>query len=115
MNVFWALLFILLPFLCMVYIGWHVWNVLPLPGMWKAIILSVGVACFLSLFISIFGLLDVLPLAPAKVMYAIGTSSLMVLLYMMMILLVLDLGRVIHLIPRAVFYDNWWSVGILCS
>ena len=50
-----------------------------------------------------------MPLAIA--VYEIGTSSIIILLYLFMLFLVLDLGRLLHLLPRTLFYNNWWTVG----
>ena len=43
--------FMILPILAIVYIAWHVWAILPLPGIWKALIIALGVFCFSLLFL----------------------------------------------------------------
>ena len=43
--------------------------------------------------------------------YEVGTSSIIVLLYLFMLFLVLDLGRLFRLIPRTLLYNNWWTTG----
>lgn len=43
--------------------------------------------------------------------YEVGTSSIIVLLYLFMLFLLLDIARLIHLIPRSVLYSNWWTIG----
>ena len=50
-----------------------------------------------------------MPLAIAA--YEIGTSSLIILLYLFMLFLVLDLGRLVRLVPRTLLYNNWWTAG----
>ncbi len=96
----WMILFLVLPFLGMVYVGWHLWLLLPLGGWWKAAIILLGVACCLSLFLDISGRLNAMPLSLAKVLYNIGTSSIIVLLYAVMLFLVVDVASLVRLVPR---------------
>lgn len=96
----WILLIILIPLIGLTYVGWHVWMLLPLAAAWKAAVIAVGVACFLLLFLDLSGSLERLPLPLARVCYEIGTSSIIVLLYLVMTFLLLDIGRLLHLVPR---------------
>ncbi len=108
MFVFWVL-----PLFALVYIAWHVWTLLPLTAIWKTLIIVLGVGCFLMLFLSVARKFDSLPLPLAQLSYEIGTSSIMVLLYLVSLFLVLDLGRLVHLVPKSLLYHNWYaSVGI---
>lgn len=107
----WAILFTLLPLAGLAYISWHVWTLLPLGWIWKTIIVVCIVACFGLLFLNFKGKLDDFPLGVAQVLYAIGTSSIFVMLYLVMLFLVLDIGRLCRLIPRSFLYDNWWSAA----
>ena len=107
------LLFLLLPVVGITYVSWHIWVLLPVAWGWKAAVVAVGVLCFLMLFIDIMGALDKLPLPIAKVLYAIGTSSVIVLLYTVLLFVGLDLGRMLHLIPKAWLYGNWLSAGCI--
>ena len=109
----WMLIFWVLPLLAMVYIGWHIWTVLPCSPWWKTAIISVGVCCFLLLFLSVARKFDSLPLPLAQLSYEVGTSSIMVMLYLVIIFLVLDLGRLIHLVPKSFFYHNWYGAGAI--
>ena len=113
MKMMWMFLFMILPIVALVYIGWHVWVLLPLSWVWKAVILIVGLACFSLLFLSIGRKLESLPLAVAQWGYEIGTSSIIVLLYLAMLFLVLDLGRLVHLVPRSWLYQNGWSAAAI--
>ena len=97
----WFLLIILMPLAGLAYVGWHVWTLLPLAGVWKGLIVSVGVVCFLLLFLGLSGMLERMPLPLARVLYEIGTSSILVLLYLFMMFLLLDVGRLLHLVPRS--------------
>ena len=109
MNIFWAFLFMLLPLAGLSYVGWHVWVVLPWAAVWKTLVVAAGVVSFLLLFFVVSGRLDGLPLPLARVLYKIGTSSIIVLLYAFLLFLVLDLGRLCGLVPRSLLYANGWT------
>ena len=100
-------LFLIIPLVGIVYVGWHVWALLPLTGVWKGVVIGVGVACFLMLFLDLNGTLDKLPLPLSRVLYEIGTSSVLVLMYLVMVFLLLDMGRLVQLVPRTWLDDNW--------
>ena len=101
------ILFLLLPLLGYAYVYWHLWNLLPLHPIYKIIILvllSMGLVC---LFFG-FGVgLEKLSLNCAEVVYGIGTSSLFILLYAVMLFLLLDLGQLVHLIPTSFLINSW--------
>ncbi|MBP5772307.1 MAG: metallophosphoesterase [Bacteroidaceae bacterium] len=109
----WFLLIALLPLLGLAYVGWHIWVLLPLAGVWKGMIVAAGVACFLLLFLDLSGTLEKFPLAVSQVLYEVGTSSLIVLLYLVMAFLVLDVGRILHLVPSSWLYANWVTATAL--
>ena len=109
----WMLTFWVLPLLAIVYIAWHVWTLLPLTGLWRALIIIVGILCFVLLFLNFGRKFDSLPLPLAQLSYEIGTSSILVMLYLVILFLVLDLGRLVHLVPKSLLYHNWYSsIGI---
>ncbi|MBQ9559617.1 MAG: metallophosphoesterase [Bacteroidaceae bacterium] len=109
MNFLWASIFFLLPLLGLAYVGWHVWLLLPWGALAKSHVLVLGVASFLLLFFDVSGRLDAMSLSLARVLYKIGTSSLFILLYLVMLFLVLDLGRLCHVVPRSWLYANGWT------
>lgn len=110
----WMLLFMVLPLVGIAYVCWHVWAVLPLATVWKLLIIMVGIACFLLLFVNFRGFLERLPLPLARVSYEVGTSSIFVIMYLVILFLLLDLGRLVRLVPRSWLYDNGvTSVAIL--
>ena len=41
MKYMWMMILMVLPLLAVVYIGWHVWAILPLARLWKVLILLV--------------------------------------------------------------------------
>ena len=103
----WMLLILIIPIVGMAYVGWHIWALLPLAGIWKGMIIMCGITCFLMLFLDLNGTLEKLPLSLSRVLYEIGTSSIFVLLYLVMVFLVLDIGRLVHLVPRTWLDNNW--------
>ena len=107
--------FILFPLILIaviVYVGWHVWVLLPLGGWWKTLVIALGIASFLTLFLDLGRRLDAYSLPMARVLYEIGTSSVVILLYLVLLFIVLDLGRLVHLVPRAWLFQN--GVSAVC-
>lgn len=105
----WMILFLLLPLSGLAYTLWHVWCVLPFSVAWKWAVISVLTLCFLLLFVNLSRVLDRLPMPLAVASYEVGCSSIIVLLYLVMIFLVLDLGRLCRLIPREVLHANGFT------
>lgn len=102
-----------MPLLAVVYIGWHVWAILPLARLWKVLVLLIMLACFLLLFLNFARKFDTLPLPLAQMAYEVGTSTLFILLYLVMIFLALDLGHFVHIVPKSLLYHNWQSALFL--
>ena len=86
------------------YVSWHVWRLIPFSTPVKVIILLLmlgALACMVFQFKS-----DSVPLGMATTMYEIGNSWLIIMFYLLMAFLVLDIGRLIHLIPATWLKDN---------
>ena len=109
MKYMWMILFMVLPILAIAYIAWHVWVMLPVSALWKLLIIAVGVLSFVMLFLNFGRRFDGLPLPLAQAAYEIGTSSIFVLMYLVIIFLLLDLGRLVHLVPKAFLYHNGYT------
>ena len=107
------LLFMLLPLASIVYVLWHVYQLLPLPTWGKWLVVVLLAMAFGMLFVGVSRRLDEMPMALATIVYEIGTSSLIILLYLFMLFVVLDLGKLFHLVP-ATFLKNslWGSVAV---
>ena len=104
----------ILPLLAVVYIGWHVWAILPFPRIWKAVTVLLLMGCFLLFFFGLRRQTDNYSLPVAQVLYEVGTSSIFVMLYLVIIFLVLDFGRLVHLVPRSLLFNNWqMALGIV--
>ena len=109
----WMLIFMLLPLLGVTYVAWHVWILLPLASLWRWLAVAVIVGSFLLLFFVLGRRLDGYPLPVAQVLYETGTGSIIVLLYLVMLFLLLDVGRLLHLVPRQLLYANWATAAAI--
>jgi predicted MPP superfamily phosphohydrolase len=101
------LLFMGLPLLAIGYIGWHLWCLLPLSAIWKTVVIIVMAGCFLLTFANFSRSTDGMPMPVAVTCYEVANSSLFILLYLFMLFLVLDLGRLVRILPRTILYNNW--------
>ena len=102
-----ALVFFGIPFLGMAYVLWHVWCLLPAPIWVKVLVMFAMVGAFLLLFVGIGRSLDTMSMPMATVVYEVSTSWLIILLYLFLIFLVLDVGRLFHLVPRQWLFGSW--------
>ena len=105
----WMLFILLLPLVAIVYIAWHVWVLLPFSALLKSLIIFGGVLSFAMLFLNFRHAFDGMPLCVARTAYEVGTSSIFIFLYLVMIFLLLDLGRLSHIVPRAFVYNNGYT------
>ena len=105
MNVTMIVVFALILLTGCWYVGWHVWQLLPLSNVGKWVITGALFLCFLSLFAHFF--IDRLPMSVATILYEVGNSSLFIGLYLMMLFLILDLGKVAHLVPPTFLRNSW--------
>ena len=111
MKMMWMLAFTLLPVLAITYISWHIWCLLPLSWIWKTIAIVLMAGSFLLMFAGIWRSTDRMPMPLAITVYEIGTSSIFILLYLFMLFLVLDLGRLLRIVSRTLLYNNGWTAG----
>lgn len=107
----WMLLFTILPLLAITYISWHVWCLLPFSWIWKTLVIILMAGSFLLMFAGIWRSTDQMPMPLAVTVYEIGTSSIFILLYLFMLFLLLDLGRLLRIFPRTLLYNNVWTAG----
>ena len=105
MNTLWSIVFFLMPILGIVYIGWHIWLILPLQAWLKTVVLIFLGAAFALFFANFLLDIDSMPMAAATFIYNVGTSSIFIALYLVMLFLVFDLGKLLHIIPN--IYGNW--------
>ena len=110
----WMFLFFVMPFIAIGYIGWHIWCLLPLSAVWKTLVILVMTGCFLLTFANFSRSTDGMPMPAAIFCYEVANSSLIILLYLFMLFLVLDLGRLVRILPRTILYNNWGTtIGIV--
>jgi len=103
--------FMLLPVLAHVYVLWHVYQVLPMPVWGKWTVVALMLASLAMMLVGLFGAFDRMPLCVASVAYDISTSWLIVFLYLLLIFVLLDLGRVVRLVSKEWLYNNAWTAG----
>ena len=107
MRLLFFLFFLLIVLLGMGYVLWHVWCMLPFAKWAKWLVVVVMAACLLSMFPFMAGRLETLPLNTASLMYEISTSSLFVFLYLVMTFLVMDVARLVRILPSTWFHESW--------
>lgn len=100
------LLLPLLGGLYIVYILWHVWQILPLPVWAKWGIVFLMLLCFALLVPAVLPTVDHMPMWLAQGVYAVGTSSLIISLYLFMGFLLLDIGRLCRLVPASFLHNS---------
>ena len=114
MKYIWLITFLVLPLIGSSYAAWRIWHVLPFANGWRWAATALFGALFCSMFIGFSGAIEKMPLDTATVMYEVGNSFIFILLYLVMIFLALDLGRLLHLVPKAWLVSNGYtSLGIL--
>ena len=101
------IVFLLMPFVGSGYVMWHTWRILPLPVWAKVLAMLLMIGAFALFFIALMSMLDTLPMPWATAIYEVGTSWLIVLLYLFIIFLLLDLGRLFHLVPVQWLTNSW--------
>ncbi len=110
----WMMLFMVLPVLALVYLSWHFWVLLPVAKVWRLLVIVLGVGSFLLMFLNFGRRFDGLPLTVAQVCYEVSTSSIFILLYLVIVFLALDLGRLAHIVPPAWLCQNGYAAGAIC-
>lgn len=110
----WMMIFLVLPIIGLSYVLWHIWQILPFANPWRWAVVAVALLFFLSMFLGFSGAIEKMPLNVATVAYEIGNSMIFILLYLVLVFVVLDLCRLVHLVPRAWLFSNGYTVvGIM--
>lgn len=101
MNRTFALLGILLLLLgAIAYTSYRIWHILPLPQWGKTTVTALYLLCFLLIFPH-YMLGDKMPFSLAAATYELGNSWLIFFLYALLFFVVIDLGRLVHLVPKS--------------
>ena len=109
----WMIVFLLLPLLGLAYCGWHVWTLVPLPKLWRSLVVIAGGFSFLLIFLNLSRTIDRLPMWLAGLCYDVGNSSVFVLMYLVMVFLVLDLARLLRIVPSAWLQQNFYTTVVI--
>ncbi|MBR1550309.1 MAG: metallophosphoesterase [Bacteroidales bacterium] len=95
------------------YVGWHLWMLPPVVHGLRWCLVALVALCVGMAIFSLTRYLDRVPMWMARVAYNVGNKGLIVLLYLLMLFLVVDLLRLVHVVPTAWERDNWWACGVL--
>lgn len=106
---------ILVALLVHAYVLWHVYQVLPFPTWGKWAVVALMVLSLALLFVGFSGVYDRMPLPLASACYEISTSWLIVFLYLLITFVLLDLGRLVHLVPKEWLHSNPWTAGAIVA
>ena len=114
MKLMWMIIFFVLPVVGLAYVLWHIWQLLPFSAPWRWAAVAVALLLFLTMFLGFSGTIERMPLNVATAVYETGNSVIFILLYLVMLFLVLDIGRLVHLVPRSWLFGNGFtSFGVL--
>ena len=102
----WMILFLVLPVLGLAYSLWHVWCLLPLAPAWRWCAVAVCALAFLTSLLNFSRAIDGMPMGLASACYEAGNSFIFILLYVVMAFLLLDAGRLLHVVPRSWLHSN---------
>lgn len=107
------LLILLLPCAAQAYVTWRMCQLVPFP-LWGKVALSVAMTCcFLLFFLSLMPTLDKMPMSLASAVYNVGTSWVVIMLYLLMLWVVLDVLRLCHAVPVAWLRDNGVTTAVV--
>ena len=100
------MIFLLLPLLGIAYIAWHIWCLLPCAWWLRVLAIALLAGSFLTMMFGMQGLYDSMPLPVGTALYEIGTSSIFIMMYLVILFLILDFGRLCHIISRTLLYNG---------
>ncbi len=109
------LIIMLLAVLVHGYVLWHVYQVLPFPAWVKWMVVGLMIASLVMMLSGLMGLFDRMPLWLASATYDISTSWLIVFLYLLIAFVLLDVGRLCHVVPKEWLHDNAWAAGVITA
>lgn len=93
------------------YVFYRLWHMMPPTLTGRILLVTVAVLSFLFIAIGIAGR-GALPIGLTSFAYIVGTSWLIVFLYLFLIFGVLDLIRITHLLPVGrIMYNSWIGLG----
>ena len=102
-----GMLTVMLGFLAAdLYVCWRIWQILPLSNFWKTFFAVLYLLGTVIVFAGFGGGLEKLPVVGAAVAYEYGNSVLIFFLYALIAFLLLDAGRILHLVDGSLLKDS---------
>lgn len=105
------LFFLLLPIAGQTYVAWRTWQLLPDIMPLRMAVVGLMALAFVTFFVAMSGVIDRWPMSLATITYELGTSWLMILLYLFLVFICLDVLRLCHVVPSAALHSNGWLSG----
>ena len=113
MNYIWLILFFLLPIGGQVYASLRTWQLLPAILPLRVAVVVLMAVAFVTFFVSMSGVTNKVSMPAATFLYEVGSSWLVILLYLVMLYGVLDLLKAVHILPREWVSANWLATGLV--
>lgn len=101
------LFFLLVPILGNGYVLWRIWHLLPLALPWKVLVTVALVLAVAGMFLFLGKKDESLPLDVASFVYQVSNSWLILMFYLVLLFLLLDIGRWVHLVPSSFLQHSW--------
>ncbi len=98
--------FLLVPVVLLVYVFYRIWNILPCSSMVKSIITAIGVLVLVMMIVSFIIGFDNKPIVLSTITYEVSTSWLFILLYLLMLFVLADVLRLVHVLPKEFLYSS---------
>ena len=105
------LIFLLLPITGQTYVAWRTWQLLPDIMPLRMAVVGLMALAFVTFFVAMSGVIDRWPMSLATLTYEVGTSWLMILLYLFLVFVCLDVLCLCHVVPSAALHNNGWLSG----
>lgn len=116
MNKFMSLILLAVLLLSHVYVFRRIFLVLPFPLWVRVVVLVLLFLIVVSMVAAVASFIDVLPIPVATVVYEVGTSWFMVLLYLVLAFGLLDVLSLCRVLPKSVLLHNpWTSLGLFLA
>lgn len=98
------------------YVFYRIWRLIPPSPAAKAVVIAGGILVTGAFFAAMLARNSGLPVPLISAMFRIGTSWVIIFLYLLIVFLIADLLRVTRLLPiDEIMYANWLSLSILAA
>ncbi|MBQ5401930.1 MAG: metallophosphoesterase [Bacteroidales bacterium] len=95
------------------YVAWRIYTILPFKKWVKVAVLSVYGFALVSFLLTSFGVIDHLPMPLASFLYVLGNSWLIFVVYAIIIFAVMDVLRLMRLLPGKALKSNIVSSAVV--